>query len=154
MFATLIQFIHFLSLVCWLGAIIFFSFVAAPAIFRKLDRATAGEVVSVIFPGYYMIGYICGGLAVINLFLGATQVSIGKWVALGIMILCTVIARAVINPKATELKAKMKVSTAGNEKEMLEADFKKYHRFSVQLNVVVLLAGLYLLWLTASGLSL
>ena len=137
-----------------MGAIIFFSFVAAPAIFRKLDRATAGEVVGVIFPGYYMMGYVCGGLAVITLFLGATQVSIGKWVALGIMIVCTVIARTVINPKAKILKEEMKESTAGTEKEKLEADFKKYHRFSVQLNVFVLLAGLYLLWLTASKLSL
>ncbi len=154
MFATLIQFIHLLSLVCWLGAIIFFSFVAAPAIFRKLDRATAGEVVGVLFPGYYMMGYICGGLAVLTLFLGAEQVSVGKWVALGIMIFCTVIARAVINPKAKVLKAEMKDTTVGKEKEQLEAKFKKYHRISVQLNVVVLLAGLYLLWLTASNLSL
>ena len=154
MFTTLIQFIHLLSLVCWLGAIIFFSFVAAPAIFRKLDRATAGEVVGVLFPGYYMMGYVCGGLAVITLFLGAQQVSVGKWAALGLMIFCTVIARAVINPKAKVLKAEMKESTAGTEKEELEAQFKKYHRISVQLNVVVLLAGLYLLWLTASNLSL
>jgi putative copper export protein len=150
----LLQFIHLLSLVCWLGAIIFFSFVAAPAIFRKLDRATAGEVVAVIFPGYYMMGYVCGGLAGITLFLGAEQVSVGKWVSLGIMIFCTVIARAVINPKAKELKEEMKESTAGKEKEELEAKFKKYHRVSVQLNVVVLLAGFYLLWLTASNLSL
>ena len=154
MLPKIIQFIHLLSLVSWLGAIIFFSFVAAPAIFRKLDRATAGEVVGVIFPGYYMMGYICGGLATITLFLGAEQVSVGKWVALGLMIFCTVIARAVINPKAKVLKEAMKESTAGKEKEDLEAQFKKYHRISVQLNVVVLLAGLYLLWLTASNLSL
>lgn len=108
----------------------------------------------VLFPGYYMMGYICGGLAGITLFLGAEQVSVGKWVALGLMIFCTVIARAVINPKAKVLKEAMKETTAGKEKEDLEVQFKKYHRLSVQLNVVVLLAGLYLLWLTASNLSL
>ncbi len=154
MLPKIIQFIHLLSLVSWLGGIIFFSFVAAPAIFRKLERATAGEVVGVIFPGYYMMGYICGGTAMLTLFLGAQEVSTGKWVSLGIMLFCTVIARTVINPKAKVLKEKMKESTAGKEKAELEATFKKYHRISVRLNVVVLVAGLYLLWLTASNLTL
>ena len=53
---TLIHFIHLLSLVMWMGSIIFFSFFAAPAVFRLLDRKQAGEVVGAIFPKYYGLG--------------------------------------------------------------------------------------------------
>ena len=38
----IINFIHILSLVCWIGAIVFFSFFTAPAVFKTLDRPTAG----------------------------------------------------------------------------------------------------------------
>ena len=52
---TLINYIYLLSLVCWLGSVIFFSFVAAPGIFKTLEREKAGEVIGVIFPRYYFI---------------------------------------------------------------------------------------------------
>ena len=66
---TLIHFIHLLSLVMWMGSIIFFSFFAAPAVFRLLDRQKAGEVVGAIFPKYYGLGYICSVLAAATLML-------------------------------------------------------------------------------------
>ena len=66
---TLIHFIHLLSFVMWMGSIIFFTFFAAPAIFRLLDRKQAGEVVGAIFPKYYGIGYICSVLAAATLML-------------------------------------------------------------------------------------
>src|SRR5215472_10412662 len=56
-------FIYLLSLVCWLGGMVFFSIFTAPVIFRLLTRADAGRVVSGIFPRYYLLGYIAGGIA-------------------------------------------------------------------------------------------
>ena len=47
---TLFNFIYLLSVVCWLGSIIFFSFIGAPGIFKTLEREKAGEVAGVIFP--------------------------------------------------------------------------------------------------------
>ena len=56
-------FIYLLAMVCWLGAIIFFSFFTAPVVFTVLARPDAGKVVSVIFPRYYILGYIAGSIA-------------------------------------------------------------------------------------------
>ena len=50
--ATLIDFIYLLSLVCWIGSIIFFSFFVAPIVFETLESKKAGELVGVIFPYY------------------------------------------------------------------------------------------------------
>lgn len=57
---TLIQFFYLLSLVVWIGSIIFFSFFTAPAVFKTLEREQAGELIGIIFPRYYKVGYVCG----------------------------------------------------------------------------------------------
>src|SRR5215472_16775310 len=58
-------FIYLLSLVCWLGGMVFFSIFSAPVIFRVLSRADAGKVVSGIFPRYYLLGYAAGAVALV-----------------------------------------------------------------------------------------
>jgi hypothetical protein len=44
------------ALGAWLGSIVFFSFVAAPALFAELGSDRAGEAVNVVFPRYYLFG--------------------------------------------------------------------------------------------------
>ena len=110
MFGTFLQFVHILSLVCWLGSIIFFSFFVAPAIFGTLDREKAGEVVGRIFPKYYLIGYVCGVLTLVTLLLGTQMVSVPKLGLLLVMFGCTLVAGLGINPRARELKAGMKAA--------------------------------------------
>lgn len=44
------------ALGAWLGSIVFFSFVAAPALFSELGSDRAGEAVNVVFPRYYVFG--------------------------------------------------------------------------------------------------
>ena len=108
--ATLIDFIYLLSLVCWIGSIIFFSFFVAPIVFETLESKKTGELVGVIFPYYYMVGTASAGLAV--------------------------------NPKAKTLKKRLKASP--------EARFKVLHYLSVKLNGMVLLVGIWLLWLSST----
>ncbi|MZH42488.1 MAG: DUF4149 domain-containing protein, partial [Nitrospinae bacterium] len=64
--SSLLNFIYLLSLVCWIGSIIFFSFFVAPVVFKTLEREKAGEIVGIIFPRYYMVGYVCGGLILLT----------------------------------------------------------------------------------------
>lgn len=71
MLVHLIHFIYILGLVCWVGGIVFFSFFAAPIIFSSLDREKAGEVVGVIFPRYYFLGYVCATLTLPALLINA-----------------------------------------------------------------------------------
>jgi hypothetical protein len=142
------NFIYLLSLVCWLGSIIFFSFFVAPVVFKTLDREKAGEIVGIIFPRYYKLGYICGAL-ILLCFLMIGEVGL-KWCAWGIMVLGSGLAGLVINPKAKKIKEQLK-SSPENEILPLEAKFKTLHSLSVKLNALVLFSGLWLLGLTASN---
>ena len=146
--STLINFIYLLSLVCWVGSIIFFSFFVAPVVFKTLEREKAGELVGIIFPRYYMIGYVCGVLVLVALLLTGPETAGLKWCAWGIMMLGTVCAGLAVNPKARILKEKLK-DARETDKPDLVARFKTLHSLSVKLNATVLFAGLWLLWLTA-----
>jgi len=142
------NFIYLLSLVCWLGSIIFFSFFVAPVVFKTLDREKAGEIVGIIFPRYYKLGYICAALILLSfLMIGGVGL---KWCAWGIMVLGSGLAGLVINPKAKKIKEQLK-SSPENEIPPLEAKFKALHSLSVKLNALVLFSGLWLLGLTATN---
>ncbi len=148
--STLINFVYLLSLVCWIGSIIFFSFFVAPAVFKTLEREKAGELIGIIFPRYYMIGYSCGVLVLATFLLTGPETAGLKWCAWGIMMLATVSAGLGINPRAKMIKQQLK-DTGETEKPELEARFKTLHSLSVKLNATVLFAGLWLLWLTSAS---
>src|SRR5258707_12327434 len=57
--------IYLAALGCWLGGIVFFSFFTAPAVFTVLPRPAAGQLISEIFPRYYMLGYIVGTISLV-----------------------------------------------------------------------------------------
>ena len=154
MLAHLIHFIYILGLVCWVGSIIFFSFFAAPAIFKVLDREKAGELVGVIFPKYYLLGYVCAAVTLPSLLIGTKNLLGAKQVLIFVMIVGWLCAGLFISPKARDLKIKIKFTRSKEEQEPLEAKFKKLHSLAVKLNGVVLLAGLGLFWLSATGLQL
>ena len=151
--STLINFIYLLSLVCWVGSIFFFSFFVAPVVFKTLEREKAGELVGIIFPRYYMIGYVCGVLVLMTLLLTGPETTGLKWCAWGIMMLGTASAGLGVNPRAKILKEKLK-NASETEKPALETRFKTLHSLSVKLNAAVLFAGLWLLWLTSVTLAL
>ncbi len=57
--------IYLAALGCWLGGIVFFSFFTAPAVFTVLPRPEAGQLISAIFPRYYILGYIVGTISLV-----------------------------------------------------------------------------------------
>jgi uncharacterized membrane protein len=149
-----LNFIHLLSLVCWIGGIVFFSFFTAPAVFKTLDRPTAGKLIGVIFPRYYFLGYISSTLLLITYLLSVDTVSTWKMSLILVIIFGTFIAGFVVQPKARNLKMKIISASSEEDKKTLEAKFRRIHSLSVQLNSAVLLAGLALAWFTARGLIL
>jgi uncharacterized membrane protein len=150
----LVSFVHLWSLVCWIGAVVFFSFFTAPAVFKTLDRPAAGNLIGVIFPRYYLLGYVCSGLLLITYLWGAPVVSAWKAGLILVIILATFTAGLIVQPKARKLKEQIKSAALEEDRQSFEMQFKKLHSISVQLNSTVLLAGLVLLWLTAQGLHL
>ena len=154
MLVHLIHFIYIFGLVCWIGSIIFFSFFAAPIIFKLLDREKAGEVVGVIFPRYYLLGYVCAALTLPSLLSSADNLLGVKQILLFVMTVGWLYAGLFVSPKARDLKAKIKFASSTEEHEPLEAQFKKMHSLAVKLNGAVLLAGLGLLWFSTAGFHL
>ena len=152
----LLIFIYLLALVCWLGSVIFFSFFTAPVVFTVLARPDAGKVVSVIFPRYYSIGYVAGGLAfIIAIYLlAAGRGPRGWWLAsgltIGIALACTIYAGTIVRPRVDAIRT---VSEEANPDSATKAEFDHLHHLSVMLNGAVLLLDLVALFGTAAALA-
>ena len=138
----------------WIGSIVFFSFFTAPIIFKTLDREKASEVISQIFPKYYVIGYFCSIFA--NLTLIILLESIQDW-RLGLLLLmtaCSIFAGKGVGPKTRRIKDQIK-SLGGAEKNPdLKRKFDNLHSLSVKLNGSALILGIVILFLSAASLKL
>ncbi|MCL0044635.1 DUF4149 domain-containing protein [Nitrospinaceae bacterium] len=154
MLMDFIHFVYILSLVCWVGSIVFFSFFTAPVIFKLLDREKAGEVVGVIFPRYYFLGYVCAVMTLLSLLVSTQELFGPKQILLFIMIVGWFYAGLVVSPKSRNLKVLRQSASSAEEKKSYEVKFKKIHSLAVKLNGTVLFAGLGLLWFSAIGLKL
>ena len=142
--------VHLLALVVWVGAVVFFSLVVAPALFGTLGPAEAGRAVAAIFPTYYAVGTVCGVLL-----LGVTGWRLGRgggrverrmlWVV-GVMLACNLYAAYVVQPRVASLKEAMRGE--GEAALAARAAFRSAHGVSMGLNAAVLLGGIALVGLS------
>jgi len=154
---TTLKFIYILSVCLWIGSIFFFSFFAAPSIFKVLPRETAGNVVSDIFPKYYLVAYICGGAAIITTILlrmlsgrGGSILFVIRLGALVVMLALAVYAGAVVRPQAVEARTEMRSLTEQSPNYPASQEkFKKLHAQSAIMNSVVFLLGIAILFMNA-----
>jgi hypothetical protein len=136
--------IYLAALGCWLGGIVFFSFFTAPAVFTILPRHEAGQLISTIFPRYYMLGYVVGTISlVLAIYLTAMRGPRMWWggatVVLAIALGITFYAGTVILPRADAIRT---VTEDPNPDPARKAEFDRLHRLSVILNGAVLLLNL------------
>ena len=63
-----VTWLYLMALIVWVGEVVFFSFVVAPAVFRTFPppAVEAGRVIGAIFPTYYRIGYACGAVLLVT----------------------------------------------------------------------------------------
>lgn len=155
---VLVRWVYVVALGVWLGTVVFFSFIGAPAIFRTFgeeQRAEAGRVVGAIFPGYYRIGYVCGAaLLVASVILAVKErTGAGAWLAsivlTAVMLGAGSYAGMVIQPRAHQLRLQLHEPEAA---PTVQLAFERLHRRAVQLNAVILLGGLVLAGLVAARL--
>jgi len=140
----LVRFLYLLALAVWVGEIVFFSFVVAPAVFRVLDPPRAGAVVGAIFPRYYALGTVAGAVALACALVLARRASKTAWwtgavVMLGLGLAATLWAGRVVHPRAQRLRVALE---ARGEAPSADAAFRHAHRTAVVLNGAALLAGL------------
>ena len=121
--------------------------------FNVLSQEKAGEVVGIILPKYYTIGYFCGILYIISFLIGSGMVIDARLFLLTVMLGCTLYTGIAVGPKARNLKVEIKSQNDPHKKIALKSKFDKSHALSVQLNGAVLIFGLGLLWITSGRLK-
>jgi Domain of unknown function (DUF4149) len=147
-------FIFLLSLVCWLGGMVFFIAVTQTA-FATLPKPEAGKFLAVLFPRYYMLGYICGAIAVaLAIYLCATRAPRIWWgaaaLALALALGLTAYAGAMVRPRVDAIRT---VTEEANPDPARRAEFDRLHHLSVMLNGGVMLLNLGALLASAVALT-
>lgn len=136
--------IFLIAMGLWLGGVVFFSFFTAPVIFERLPRNQAADVISVMFPRYYNLGYTCGFAMLIA---GAYPIylrpsSANPWMSWSLALVATIVslyAGRVIMPRVRRFRETAESSAGTPEHAPNRARYNKAHQWSVTLNSLVLL---------------
>ena len=154
MMNVILRFIYLLSVALWIGGMAFFSFLAAPSIFKVLPREEAGRVVSDILPKYYWQGIICGAIAL------ATSVALGmreRWnillivrtIMIGVMVIGVLYSVVILQPKIQAVKAQITSFESLSPTDPMRLEFGRLHGRSFSVNAAVLLLGVIVVFITA-----
>ncbi len=156
----LLRYLMLLSLIVWLGGLIFFSFVVAPTVFSVLPtRHLAGSVVSRSLTALHWIGIVSGIVFLTTSMLysrwhaGSAQPLAPRHILLYIMLGLTLISQFGISPKMAALRASLPETNSVAATDPVRAQFNALHAWSTRLEGGVLLLGLIAVYLTAQQLS-
>src|ERR1700751_180113 len=157
---TFLRFLMFLSLVVWVGGIIFLSIREAPSAFsiapsRHLAGTLVGHTLSILhwmglFSGVVFLG--CSML-LSSLVTGSAQPLAARHILVCGMLLLTVISQFGVSPKMAALRAQFGDIDTGPANDPGRLQFDSLHQWSVRLEIVVLLLGLTAIYFTARQLS-
>jgi uncharacterized membrane protein len=153
---SFLRFLMLLSLVVWLGGLIFFAFVLAPTAFTVLPTAhLAGNVVGralgklhwiAIFSG---IVYLISSLLYSRLTDGAAHVFAARHILLCLMLALTLISQFGIMPRMDTLRASLGEVSSVPLDNPQRIQFDALHVWSTRVEGAVLLLGLAVVYLTA-----
>lgn len=153
---SLLRFLSLLSLVTWLGGLVFFAFVLAPTVFAVLPtHEMAGRVVSRSLTALHWIGvvsglvYLVSSLAYAHLATGQTSVFAARHLLVLLMLLLTLTSQVAIGGRMQVLRAEMGVIDDVPVNDSRRVEFNRLHHWSTRLEGGVLLCGLAVLYLTA-----
>ena len=157
---SLVRFLMLMSLVVWLGGLIFFAFVLAPTVFSVLPtRHMAGSVVSPSLTRLHWIGIIAGIVFLVSsmtyarLTTGAAHPFAERHVLLCLMLILTLISQFGISPKMAALRASIGQIDNVAASDPARVQFNALHVWSTRLEGAVMLLGLLVVYLTARQLT-
>jgi len=153
---SLVRFLMLLSLVVWIGGLIFFAFVLAPTVFAVLPtRQFAGNVVSRSLGILHWIAISCGVIFAITSMIdsrvvnGVAQPFALRNLVVYAMLILTLVAMFGIESRMLELRGQMGVIDEVPHDNPLRVEFNRLHVWSTRIESSVLVLGLALLYLTA-----
>ncbi len=155
---SFLRYLMLLSLIVWLGGLIFFAFVVAPAAFSVLPtRHLAGNVVARSINGLHWIGiisaivYLLSSMLYARISTGTLHVFSAKNIVIVLMLLLTLISQFGIVPKMDTLRASIGEIDSVPLDNPARMQFDALHVWSTRVEGGVLLLGLVAAYLTANA---
>jgi uncharacterized membrane protein len=157
---SFLRFLMLLSLVCWIGGLIFFAFVLAPTAFQVLPSThLAGNVVGRALAKLHWIAIISGvvflaaSLLYSRLTDGNAHVFAMRHVLICLMLALTLLSQFWIIPRMDTLRGSVGDFATVTLDNPARIQFDALHVWSTRVEGAVLLFGLVVAYLTASALS-
>jgi len=159
---SVIRFLMLLSLVVWVGGIIFFAFVVAPTVFHPgilPSRHLAGAVVSRSLGILHAIGLTCGLVFLVTSMIDSAVITgslapfAGRNLLVYVMIVLTLASMFAISSRMLNLRNDMVFIDNVPHDDPRRAEFNRLHEWSTRLESGVLLLGLAVIFLTSRRLS-
>jgi len=155
---SFLRFLMLLSLVVWVGGLIFFAFVLAPAAFQVLpDTHLAGNVVGRALSKLHWIAIVSGIVFLLSSLLysrladGTAHVFAMRHVLICLMLALTIFSQFWIIPHMDTLRAQVGDFATVTLDNPARVQFDALHVWSTRVESAVLLLGLVVIYLTASA---
>jgi uncharacterized membrane protein len=155
---SFLRFLMLLSLVVWVGGLIFFAFVLAPAAFQVLpDTHLAGNVVGRALSKLHWIAIVSGIVFLLSSLLysrladGTAHVFAMRHVLICLMLALTLFSQFWIIPHMDTLRAQVGDFATVTLDNPARVQFDALHVWSTRVESAVLLLGLVVIYLTASA---
>jgi uncharacterized membrane protein len=157
---SILRFLMLLSLVVWLGGLIFFAFVVAPAAFAVLPtHHLAGNVVNRSLSALHWMG-IVSGLVFVGASMAHACLATGRLrpfsmpqLLVCLMVLLTLVSQFAISGRMAALRTEIGVIDEVSPSDARRVQFNRLHHWSVRTETAVLVLGLAVLYLTVRKLS-
>jgi uncharacterized membrane protein len=151
-----LRFLIVLALIVWIGGIVFFAFVEAPALFAILPTTRmAGDVVSVSLTKLHWMGLISGlvflacSLLYNRLRHTRTKPLAASHIFIVLMLVLTAVSQFRITPRMRDLRAELRAADNLAWNDSRRREFDCLHAWSTRLESGVLLIGMGVVLLTA-----
>jgi uncharacterized membrane protein len=156
---SFLRFLMVLSLVVWIGGLIFFAFVLAPTAFEVLPNThLAGNVVGRALGKLHWIAIIAGVVFLIASLLysyltqGTAHIFAMRHILICLMLALTLFSQFWIIPRMDTLRASVGDFANVPLNSQQRVQFDALHVWSTRVESAVLLLGLVAIYLTASAL--
>jgi uncharacterized membrane protein len=157
---SFLRFVMVLSLVVWIGGLLFFAFVLAPTAFQVLpDTHLAGNVVGRALGKLHWIAIVSGIVFLIASLLysrltdGTAHLFATRHILIVLMLGLTLFSQFWIIPRMDTLRASVGDFAKVTLDNPARVQFDALHAWSTRVEGAVLLLGLVAVFLTASAIS-
>jgi hypothetical protein len=154
---SVLRFFMLLSLVLWIGGIVFFGAVVAPTVFTVLPtHELAGKVVARSLAILHWMGVVCGlvflltSMAYSRLAAGSVQPLATRHLLILAMIVLTLISQLAISARMNAMRVQLGSIDQVAPTDPLRMEFNRLHQWSTGVEMTVLVLGLAVIYLTAA----